>query len=155
VICCAGPGSWSGISFDEGLLGIVNCTRTVVEEWLRCDLSEDGSVVTVASIAAFIGSHVTPWYAAGKAALVGYTHYLAANRPRGIRANAVAPGLIDTPRTASFQGGSSGLQIVARTPLGRVGSAHEVAATLLFLASPAASYVNGAVLVVDGGRLAS
>jgi 3-oxoacyl-[acyl-carrier protein] reductase len=88
-------------------------------------------------------------YSAAKAGMVGLTHALALEvGPAGVTVNAVAPGWIDT-------GASTAEERIAacNTPLGRAGRPDEVAAAVLFLASDAASYVNGITLVVDGGNI--
>ena len=95
------------------------------------------------------------WYATGKAGLLGYSRWLARHRPRGVRSNAVAPGLVDTPRVNTWldtPGVVAGLQ---RNPLGRPAQPADVAAVLAFLVSPAAVYLNGALVPVDGGLTVS
>jgi NAD(P)-dependent dehydrogenase (short-subunit alcohol dehydrogenase family) len=73
----------------------------------------------------------------------------------GIRVNAIAPGVIETPMTASTREDPTRLAgFMTRTPLGRVGQPEELVGPVIFLASPMASYVNGAILPVDGGFLA-
>ena len=86
-----------------------------------------------------------------KAAIAGFTRHLALRRPGGIRANAVAPGLIDTPRMVTYMNSDAGRSMVARNPMGRAGRPDDVGATICFLLSPAASDINGVVLPVDGG----
>ncbi|HEY8338304.1 MAG TPA: SDR family oxidoreductase, partial [Egibacteraceae bacterium] len=90
-------------------------------------------------------------YAASKAGLVGLTKTLAREvGKRGITVNAVAPGFIATGMTE----GLPAEEIIARIPAGRLGDPEDVAAVVAFLCSPAASYVNGAVVPVDGGLFA-
>jgi 3-oxoacyl-[acyl-carrier protein] reductase len=109
-----------------------------------------GSIVNVASIAGMVGLG-SDWYASAKAGAVGLSVRLACELgPLGIRVNAVAPGVIATPRTASMLAtGSEAL--VAVVPLRRVGTPEDVAGVICFLASDAASYVTGCVIKVDGG----
>jgi NAD(P)-dependent dehydrogenase (short-subunit alcohol dehydrogenase family) len=148
----AGPSSYGGLAFDEALAVAVGSVRRVTEAWLAQPGSQGGSVVNVASVAGPItGGGAAAWYPAAKAAITGYTRYLAVERPHGIRANAVAPGFTATPRTAAFLDSDAGRAAVARTPLRRAAAASEVARPILFLLSPAASYVNGALLPIDGG----
>jgi NAD(P)-dependent dehydrogenase (short-subunit alcohol dehydrogenase family) len=109
-----------------------------------------GSIVLVGSILGGMeGSAQSPGYAAAKAGLEGLTRSLALiGAPSGVRANLVAPGAIDTP----FDPPRFPANDRPDVPLGRMGTAHEVAAAICFLLRDDASYVTGAVLRVDGGR---
>ncbi len=118
-----------------------------------------GTVVNVSSIVGpVIGSTVSLPYAASKAAIVGLTRSLALEfAPVGVRVNCVCPGPIDTDLTrrsmgADERGEREALCALRQSvPLGRLGTASEVAAAIHFLASPAASFITGAALVIDGG----
>jgi len=109
-----------------------------------------GRVVNMASVTGpYVSNEGEAAYSAAKAGMIGLTHALALEVGRsGVTVNAVAPGWIAT-------GASTPEELVAarNTPLGRAGTPEEVAAVVSFLASDAASYVNGAVLVVDGGNI--
>lgn len=108
------------------------------------------SIVNVASIAGMVGLG-SDWYASAKAGAVGLTVRLAVELgPSGIRVNAVAPGVIATPRTLHMETSASEA-LAAAVPLRRMGTAEEVARVICFLASGAASYVTGSVIKVDGG----
>lgn len=114
------------------------------------------SVVNLVSMTAFRSTTVVPGYSSAKAALLALTRNLAARwADEGIRVNAVAPGLIDTPMTAPMKRFPELLEAeVGRGLLTRMGTPDEVASAVLFLSSAASSYTTGAVLAVDGGYLA-
>ncbi|MDX8438517.1 SDR family NAD(P)-dependent oxidoreductase [Mesorhizobium australafricanum] len=109
-----------------------------------------GRVVNMASVTGpYVSNEGEAAYSAAKAGMIGLTHALALEVGRsGVTVNAVVPGWIATGASTPEE-----LAAARSTPLGRAGSPAEVAAAVLFLASDAASYVNGAVLVVDGGNI--
>jgi tropinone reductase I len=112
-----------------------------------------GSVVNVGSVAGmrYVGSGSA--YAMSKAAVAHLSSYLAAEWAQdGIRVNAVAPGWAKTPLTVKVQESEGAMAAIAgQTPMGRMGEAGEIARVIAFLCMPAASYVSGAVVPVDGG----
>jgi NAD(P)-dependent dehydrogenase (short-subunit alcohol dehydrogenase family) len=112
-----------------------------------------GRIVNMSSQAAAVGIKRHAAYSASKAGLEGLTRVLALEwAPHGVTVNAVAPTFIRTPGTAERLDDPAFLDdVLARIPVGRVGSTTEVAAAVIFLASPAASLITGAVLPVDGG----
>lgn len=115
-----------------------------------------GAIVNVASVLGLAGSADRPAFAASQGALIQLTRSLAQNYARvGVRVNAVAPGWIRTPQADAVRGEDAARQAIARrTPLGRWGEADEVAAVAVFLCTPAARYMTGAIVPVDGGYLA-
>jgi NAD(P)-dependent dehydrogenase (short-subunit alcohol dehydrogenase family) len=118
-------------------------------------LAGGASVVNMASLAAFRSIPIVPGYGSAKAGLVTLTHNLARHWVAdGIRVNAVAPGVIDTPMTAPMVQFPELLNSeLAHTPMGRLGTPDEIAGVVAFLASSAASFITGHVLVADGGYL--
>jgi NAD(P)-dependent dehydrogenase (short-subunit alcohol dehydrogenase family) len=115
-----------------------------------------GSVVNLASMLTFFGGPRVPGYSASKGGIGQLTKSLAAAwAPDRIRVNAVAPGWIATPLTEALrQDAEKSAPILARTPMARWGTPEEVAGGIVFLASPAARFVTGAILAIDGGYLA-
>lgn len=113
-----------------------------------------GSVINIASVAAFIASPGLTYYAGAKAALVAFTRTVAQEwAGHGVRVNAVAPGWIETDLNAQARRDPAYVESIrSMIPMGRWGTAEEVAAVARFLASDAASFMTGSVVVVDGGQ---
>ena len=117
--------------------------------------ARQGCIVNTASMLSFFGGGLVPGYSASKGGVAQLTKSLAiAWAADGIRVNAVAPGWIATALTAPLHGDAArSATVLGRTPLGRWGTPEDIAGPVLFLCSPAAAFVTGVVLPVDGGYL--
>lgn len=144
---------------DEEFLGVLKThvlgshalTRAVLPGMLR---RRHGSIVFVASMASLFGIPNVFAYSAAKSAYLGMVRALAMEvSPAGVRVNAIAPGWIETDMARKAMAGdpSRKRRVLARTPLGRFGEPDDIGAAAVYLCSPAAKFVTGAVLPVDGG----
>ena len=142
-------------TFEVNLKGYFTAAR----EFVRHVLGRQGrgTIVNMASVVGLRGSPFQGVYAMTKAAIISMTQTLAVEvGGRGIRVNAIAPGLVDTKFAAAIVSNESLKKMwIDRTPQGRVGVPDDIAGAALYLASDASSYVNGHVLVVDGGMTIS
>jgi NAD(P)-dependent dehydrogenase (short-subunit alcohol dehydrogenase family) len=146
--------SWDTV-VDTDLKGLVFVTQAAVSRMVAA--KRGGRVVNVASIWGLVGRSDRVAYGAAKTGVVGVTRALAHDlAPHGITVNAVAPSLIETDLTRERMRRDPSWREweLARTPLGRLGTPEDVAAAVVFFASPAAAFITGQTLAVDGGTSA-
>jgi 3-oxoacyl-[acyl-carrier protein] reductase len=137
-------------TLDVNLRGTLVCTKAAVPHMLARGF---GRILSAASVVARFGNYGQTAYAASKGGIIAMTRTWARELgPKGITANAVAPGFIDTEMVKTVPAKIIN-QLLARLPAGRLGRAEEVANVYLFLASDLASFINGAVVGVDGGLM--
>jgi 3-oxoacyl-[acyl-carrier protein] reductase len=133
---------------DVNLKGVFNCTQAVVPVMVQ---QGRGKIVSAASMAGVYGNFGQTNYAATKAGVIGMSRVWARELgPKGICVNAVAPGFIETEMTRKVPDKIRAI-VTQKTPLGRMGTARDVANAYLFLASEESDFINGAVISVDGG----
>ena len=148
---------WKPDTFDEVLSVNVTGTMACARSAAAALQAGSGSVVTIASMWSWFGNPVAPAYGTSKGAVAALTRSLAvAWAGRGIRVNAVAPGWVETRLSEGARHDPERKAAIdKRIPMGRWAQPAEIATVIDFLLSDAASYVNGAILPVDGGYLAS
>ncbi len=137
-------------ALDVNLNGTFHCCRSAIRALMKA--KETGRIINITSITAETGSAGQAPYVAAKAGVIGLTKTLAREyASRGVTVNAVSPGYIDTDMTAAELPEARRAELLKSIPLGRVGKPEDVAAAVAYLAGPAASYVTGQVLRVNGG----
>jgi len=158
VVNCAGIAFHQREEFDPAVFATVldvNLTGTLRVCTAAKPLlgANGGAILTLASMNSFFGAPGAPGYASSKGGIVQLTRSLAIAWARdGIRVNAIAPGGIETPMTAALRASEhASKRALDRTPMRRWGTPDDLAGAALFLASPAAAFITGAVLTVDGG----
>lgn len=138
---------WDSI-IDTNLKSVWRLSRAVLRPMMK---ARRGRIVNIGSVVGSIGNAGQVNYAASKAGMLGFTRALAREvGSRNITVNCVAPGFIDTDMTRALKPEQK-TALLGQVPLGRLGEASDVAAAVLFLASPAAGYITGSTLHVNGG----
>jgi len=142
-------GAWDK-TFEVNVRGVFALTQLAVHKWMA---AHGGAIVNVASVGGIRPAFGLGTYNVTKAAVIHLTRQLALELgPSGIRVNAVAPGVIQTRfASALWQNEEINRRVVDSNPLHRIGQPPEVAEAVVFLASDAASYINGETIVIDGG----
>lgn len=160
LVNCAGVNlqekEWELAGFEKSMA--INCNAVFDLSTRLIDLLSEtsGAIINIASMWSYFGSPKSPGYSASKGAIVALTRTMAvAWAEKGVRTNAVAPGWVNTNMTVAARADAQRFeQISSRIPMKRWADAKEVASVIYFLASVEASYVNGAVIPVDGGYMA-
>jgi 3-oxoacyl-[acyl-carrier protein] reductase len=138
---------WRSV-LEVNLTGAFLCSRAAAKVMLK---QRSGRIINMASVVGVMGNAGQANYSASKAGLIGLTKSMARElAARGITVNAVAPGFIVSPMTDALSGEAKE-KLFSLIPLGRLGTAEDVAEVVAFFASPASSYITGQVLKVDGG----
>ena len=133
---------------DVNLKGSFNCAKAALKHMSK---ARSGRIINIASVVGAMGNAGQANYVASKAGLIGLTKTIAREySSRGVTANAVAPGFIDTAMTQALPE-KVREELMKQIPLGRLGTAEDVAGAVKFLASDAASYITGQVIHVNGG----
>jgi 3-oxoacyl-[acyl-carrier protein] reductase len=142
------PDQWNEV-INTNLTSVYNMTKQVIRPMMK---ARSGSIINMSSIIGIRGNAGQSSYAASKAGIIGFTKSIAAELgSRNIRCNAIAPGFVETDMTHYLKEGAASKSFLEKIPLGRFGSAEEIANVTLFLASEMSSYVTGQVISTCGG----
>ena len=135
-------------TMNTNLKGAALCTRAVVRPMMK---AREGVIINLSSVVGEMGNAGQAAYSASKAGMIGLTKTLARElAARNIRVNAVSPGFIDTEMTSDLPAAAKE-EMLKQIPLGRMGSAKEIADVVLWLCSPQSTYITGQVIGVNGG----
>jgi len=141
------PEDWD-LVLNTNLSSVFRLSKAVLRGMMK---ARKGRIISIASVVGLTGNPGQANYAAAKAGIIGFTKSLGREiGSRGITANVIAPGFIDTDMTRALSQ-EQRAQLMTQIPLGRLGQADDIAAAVVFLASPAASYITGETLNVNGG----
>jgi 3-oxoacyl-[acyl-carrier protein] reductase len=142
------PEQWDDV-MNINLKSVFNMTKQVIRPMMK---AKKGSIINMSSIIGMRGNAGQTSYAASKAGIIGFTKSVALELgSRNIRCNAIAPGFIETDMTHYLKEGDAAKVFLEKIPLGRFGTAEEIANTTLFLASDLSSYITGQVISACGG----
>jgi 3-oxoacyl-[acyl-carrier protein] reductase len=142
------PEQWDEV-MTTNLKSVYNMTKQVIRPMMK---ARKGSIINMSSIIGMRGNAGQSSYAASKAGIIGFTKSVAAELgSRNIRCNAIAPGFVETDMTHYLKEGEASKSFLDKIPLGRFGSAEEIANVTLFLASDLSSYITAQVISVCGG----
>ncbi|MBZ2175833.1 3-oxoacyl-[acyl-carrier-protein] reductase [Schnuerera sp. xch1] len=135
---------------NTNLRGTYLCTKSIIRGMMK---KRYGKIINIASVAGVAGNFGQGNYSASKAGVIGFTKSMAKElASRGINVNAVAPGLIETDMTKKLKEDIKD-SLVKNIPMGRLGTPHEIANIVVFLASEKSDYITGQVINVDGGMI--
>ncbi|HMO62432.1 MAG TPA: 3-oxoacyl-[acyl-carrier-protein] reductase [Ferruginibacter sp.] len=142
------PEQWNEV-IQINLTGVFNMTRQVIKPMMK---AKSGSIINMSSVIGEMGNAGQSSYAASKAGVIGFTKSVAKELgSRNIRCNAIAPGFVETDMTSYLKEGEAADKYKSGIPLGRFGTAEDIANTVVYLASDWGSYVTGQVISVCGG----
>ncbi|HEV7621592.1 MAG TPA: 3-oxoacyl-[acyl-carrier-protein] reductase [Flavisolibacter sp.] len=142
------PEQWDDV-MQINLKSVFNMTKQVIKPMMK---AKSGSIINMSSIIGEMGNAGQSSYAASKAGVIGFTKSVAKELgSRNIRCNAIAPGFVETDMTSYLKDGEQADKYKSGIPLGRFGTAKDIANVTLFLASEMSAYITGQVISVDGG----
>lgn len=142
------PEQWDEVMMTN-LKSVYNITKQVIRPMMK---ARKGSIINMSSIVGMRGNAGQSSYAASKAGIIGFTKSIALELgSRNVRCNAIAPGFIETDMTSYLKEGEVAKSFLEKIPLGRLGTAEDIANTSLFLASDMSNYITGQVISACGG----